>query len=61
MIESADRQFGVGNWTLMQDNARPHVSKETLAVLKELAVDILPEYDLNIIVVVWAIMEKKLK
>lgn len=44
MIESADRQFGVGNWTLLQDNARSHVSKETLTVLKELSVDVLPDF-----------------
>ena len=50
----------------MQDNARPHVSKETLAVLNELDIDLLPDWppyspDLNIIEVIWAIMEKRVE
>lgn len=66
MIETADKKFGIGHWTFMQDNARPHVSKETLAVLKELEIDVLPNWppyspDLNIIEVVWAIMEKRVE
>ena len=62
----ANRQFGVENWTLLQDNARSHASIETLTVLKELSVDVLPDFllynpDLNIYEVAWAIMEKELK
>ena len=50
----------------MQDNARPHVSFETKAVLKELDIDLLdnwPPYspDLNIIEVIWAIMGKRVE
>lgn len=50
----------------MQDNARPHVSKEILAVLNELDIDLLPDWlpyspDLNIIEVIWAIMEKRVE
>ena len=36
MIESADRQFGVGNWAIMPDKARPHVSKENFSHLKRI-------------------------
>ena len=66
LIESADRRFGIGNWKLMQDNARPHVSKETLAVLQELQIDLLPDWppyspDLNIIEVVWDNMERRVE
>ena len=66
LIESADDHFGIGNWKLMQDNARPHVSFETKAVLKELDIDLLdnwPPYspDLNIIEVIWAIMGKRVE
>lgn len=50
----------------MQDNARPHVSVETKAVLKELEIDLLdhwPPYspDLNNIEVIWAIMGKRVE
>lgn len=66
MIETADKKFGIGKWVLMQDNARPHVSRETLAVLDELDITLLPDWppyspDLNIIEVVWAIMEKRVE
>lgn len=50
----------------MQDNARPHVSIETKEVLAELEIDLLPilppySQDLNIIEVIWAIMEAKIE
>ena len=50
----------------MQDNARPHTSKETLAVLNELDIKLLQDWppyspDLNIIEVVWAIMENRVE
>ena len=50
----------------MQNNARPHVSKETLDVLQELQIDLLPDWppyspDLNIIEVSRAIMERRVE
>ena len=50
----------------MQDNARPHVSNETLSVLQELEINILKDWppyspDLNIVEVVWAIMENRVE
>ena len=64
LIETADAEYGIGNWLFMQDNARPHVSRETIDVLKELEIDLLPDWppyspDLNIIEVIWAIMEAR--
>ena len=66
LIEAADKKYGIGEWTLMQDNARPHVSNETLSVLQELEINILKDWppyspDLNIIEVVWAIMENRVE
>lgn len=43
LIESADKTYGIGNWQFIQDNARPHVSKETIVVLNELEIDLLPD------------------
>ena len=65
-IEDADRNWGIGNWIFQQDNAPAHRSRETLDVLKELGISILgdwPPYspDLNIIEVVWAIMEARIE
>lgn len=46
-------------------NAPAHNSKETKMVLKELGIEVLDRSpyspDLNVIEVVWAIMEKKMK
>ena len=28
LIETADAEYGIGNWLFMQDNARPHVSRK---------------------------------
>ncbi|KAH0792611.1 Transposable element Tc3 transposase [Histomonas meleagridis] len=66
LIEEADKKYGIGEWTHMQDNARPHISKETMCVLNELEINILKDWppyspDLNIIEVVWAIMETRVE
>ena len=62
LIPDADSRYGIGEWILQQDNAPPHVSRETMDVLNKLYITLLenwPPYspDLNIIEVVWAIME----
>ena len=61
-IQDADRCWGIGKWCFQQDNAPAHRSAETIAVLNELGVNLLKDWppyspDLNIIEVVWAIME----
>ena len=65
VVEDADARWGVGNWIFQQDNAPSHNSKVTKAVLKELDINVLdwPPYstDLNVIEVVWAIMEKRIE
>lgn len=65
VIEDADRCWGVGKWIFQQDNAPAHNSKETKATLKELGIDVLdwPPYspDLNVIEVIWAIMEARIE
>ena len=65
-IENADERWGVGHWIFQQDNAPAHRSKETMAVLTELEVSVLSDWppyspDLNIIEVVWAIMEARIE
>lgn len=44
LIESADNEYGIGGLLFMQDNSRPHVSRETIEVLKELDIDLLPDW-----------------
>lgn len=65
VVEDADRCWGVGKWIFQQDNAPAHNSKETRAVLAELGITVLdwPPYspDLNVIEVIWAIMEKRVE
>ena len=66
LIEHADEVYGIGKWLLQQDNAPAHVSYKTIQVLKELEIKLLenwPPYspDLNIIEVVWAIMENRVE
>lgn len=65
-VEDADRCWGVGNWYFQQDNAPAHRSAETRAVLDELGLDLLQDWppyspDLNIIEVIWAIMEDRVE
>ena len=56
---------GVGNWIFQQDKAPAHRSLETKSVLNELGLEILdwPSYspDLNVIEIVWAIMEAEVE
>lgn len=57
LIEAADHQYGIGGWLLMQDNARPHISRETISVLNELEIKLLQDWppyspDLNVIEVI---------
>lgn len=65
-VEDADRCWGIGNWVFQQDNAPAHRSAETQAVLKELGITLLDDWppyspDLNIIEVIWAIMEARVE
>ena len=65
-IEKADALWGIGHWLFQQDNAPAHRAHETIEVLHELGISILenwPPYspDLNIIEVVWAIMEARIE
>ena len=65
-IDDTDKCWGIGNWVFQQDNAPAHKSQTTLAVLKELGINVLPNWppyspDLNIIEVVWAIMEARVE
>ncbi|KAL4500774.1 hypothetical protein ABPG72_020008 [Tetrahymena utriculariae] len=59
-----NEQYGVGKWKLLQDNARAHVSNQTMTYLKNNKVRTLdhPPYspDLNPIEKVWAWMKRDL-
>jgi hypothetical protein len=61
-----DELFGSHNWLLQQDNAPPHVSRQTMANFASDEIDVLPDWpprspDLNIIEIVWAIMKKRIE
>lgn len=65
-IQDADRCWGIGKWCFQQDNAPAHRSAETIAVLNELGINLLKDWplyspDLNLIEVVWAIMESRVE
>ena len=65
-IEEADKHWGIGQWLFQQDNAPAHRAQETIQVIRELEVSILEDWppyspDLNIIEVVWAIMEARIE
>lgn len=62
LLESMDRKYGEGRWRFLQDNARPHVARETKEFFKDEAVKIIknPPYspDLNPIEQIWAWMKR---
>lgn len=65
-IDEADKHWGIGHWLFQQDNAPAHRAKETIDVLRELEISLLADWppystDLNIIEVVWAIMEARIE
>ena len=58
--------YGKGRWVFQQDNARPHISNETLMSLDYLEIPFIDDWppyspDLNVIEVVWAIMKKRIQ
>ena len=62
----ADCVFGLNRWILMQDNARPHVSAETLQNFEGLEIKLLEQWppyspDLNPIEVTWAILSMRVE
>ena len=66
LLEDADAVWGMGNWVFQQDNARPHIRKDIIEAMKNLAIDILPQWppyspDLNVIETVWAIMKIRIE
>ena len=65
-LESVAKSFPDNNWILQQDNARPHIRRDIVEAMRNLNIKLLdnwPPYspDLNIIEVIWAIMESKIK
>ena len=66
VIEHANAFHGVENWWFQQDNARAHVAERTISFLRSKKVRILEDWppyspDLNIIEIVWAIMDHKVE
>ena len=66
VLNEADSVYGPGGWLLQQDNAKPHVAKDTHLLLTFFGAKILSDWppyspDLNIIETIWAIMKKRLE
>lgn len=66
VFDDADKVYGKGRWVFQQDNARPHISNETLMSLDYLEIPFIDDWppyspDLNVIEVVWAIMKKRIQ
>lgn len=67
VINDADERWGINQWVLQQDNARPHIATQTLIAFDHfLEINYLEDWppcspDINPIEVIWAIMKKRIE